>query len=181
MKKHRFVIVCLINGDALKFHENLTSTIKSNFGVNPQKLPAHFTIKAPFETDNLTNISDLENLINKFCLTNSKSGINLNGFNHFGNRVIYMNINPSTEAVYTYKKFIDELKKLTWLEWKSNEFKEKVFHCTVATKFQQYKFQGIWDFVNNYSPNFQLHFDNISILSWENNHWKTFREFKFNS
>ncbi|WP_102401973.1 2'-5' RNA ligase family protein [Haloimpatiens massiliensis] len=180
MKKYRFVIVCLIKDDAIKFHEDIIKTIKLKFGVNPQKLPAHFTIKAPFETDDLNNISALENLINEFCLTNSKSQININGFNHFGNRVIYMNINPSTEALFTYKKFIDKLKNLSWLEWKSNESKEKVFHCTVATKFQQYKFNIIWDFLNNYSPNFQLYFDNISILSWENNHWETYKEFKFN-
>lgn len=180
MKKYRFVIVCLIEGDALKFHENLTNTIKLKFGVNPQKLPAHFTIKAPFETDDLNNISELQNLINEFCLTHSKSEININGFNHFGNRVIYMGINPSIKALNTYNEFIEKLKKLSWLDWKSNEFKEKVFHCTVATKFQQYKFHTIWDFVSNSCPNFKLYFDNISILYWKNNYWETYREFKFN-
>lgn len=48
----RYVIVYLIKGEALSFHEELVGNICSQFKVKRQRLPAHFTIKVPFETTN---------------------------------------------------------------------------------------------------------------------------------
>ncbi|MFD3158413.1 2'-5' RNA ligase family protein [Haloimpatiens sp. FM7330] len=178
MNKIRFVIVCLIKKEPLKLHETLINQIDFKFGVKRQKLPAHFTIKAPFELENIDNVNELENLIENFCKNNHKQKIDIDGFNHFSDRVIYMNINPSKEAVEIHDKFIDQLKTLHWLEWRKNDGKNKTFHCTVATKFKSNKFNDIWNFVSKYNPHFNLYFDNISILKWNNRRWETYREFK---
>ena len=57
----RYVIVSVVNGDAGDFNNNLRRELYKRFNAKSSKLPAHFTIKAPFEYDG--NIIDLEDTI----------------------------------------------------------------------------------------------------------------------
>ena len=54
----RYVIVCVLKGEAGDFNNNLRKDILKKFNAKSSKLPAHFTIKAPFEYDG--SIIDLE-------------------------------------------------------------------------------------------------------------------------
>lgn len=172
----RYVVVCLIKGEALEFHERLVQQVCSMFNVKRQRLPAHFTIKAPFETD---NIKEIENLTEDFCSKQKKSRILLKNFGYFRNSVVYMDVIPSKEAIDIHDKYIDVLSEVKWLEWKRNEGKGRVFHCTVVSKLFSDKFKLIWDYVNQIPFSFDSYFDNISILRWDKNKWVTFREFYF--
>lgn len=173
----RYVIVCLIKGEALEFHEKLVSQICSDFNVKRQRLPAHFTIKAPFETD---NIDEVERLTKEFCSNHSAYPIKIKDFGHFRDAVVFMDIIPSKEAVKVHDEYIDALKTVSWLEWKRNEGKGRVFHCTLVSKLPSDKFQPIWDFTENLSCDFNNKFDNISILKWEKDRWITYKEFPLN-
>lgn len=114
----RYVIVCLIKGEALAFHENHVSKICSSFNVKRQRLPAHFTIKAPFEID---DISEIESLTENFCSKVSAEKILIDGFGHFRDTALYMAVHPSKNAVKIYDDYIDLLKAIKNLEWKSSE------------------------------------------------------------
>lgn len=174
----RYVIVCLIKGEALKFHEETVKNIVEKFNVKRQRLPAHFTIKAPFETD---NIKEIENLTEKFCSEHKAHSAVIDGFGHFGEAVVYMDVQLSKEAVKIHDKYIDLLKTVNWLEWKRNEGKGRVFHCTLVSKLQPEKFTSIWEYVSNFKCHFPIYFDNISILRWEKDRWVTHKEFKLSS
>ena len=171
----RYVLVCLIKGEALNFHETLVSKICSNFNVKRQRLPAHFTIKAPFETE---RIKEVENILEEFSRKHSKNELKIKDFNHFRDAVVYMDIHPSKDALQTHDDFIDSLKTLTWLDWKHNEGKGKVLHCTLVSKLPHWKFKDIWDFVNQHDCDFNAYFDNISILRWDKDRWVTYKEYK---
>ena len=54
-----------------------------------------------------------------------------------------MDIHPSRDAFKVHDKYIDELKKLSWLEWKQNEGENKKFHCTIVSKRIREKFNDI--------------------------------------
>ena len=56
-----YVIVSIVKGPAGDFNNNLRKDIFSKYKAKSSKLPAHFTIKAPFEYNE--NITDLENCI----------------------------------------------------------------------------------------------------------------------
>jgi 2'-5' RNA ligase len=170
----RYVIVCLLKEDALKFHESLVKDVCSKFNVKPQRLPAHFTIKAPFETE---NIDELDQLTNLFCKEMTKAPFTVEGYGHFRSNVVYMKLKLSNEAILIYKNYIDLLRQVPWLEWKSNESKEKVFHCTIVTKINEYKFNDIWNYVNKFPCSFSLLFNNISILKWNKDRWITYKEY----
>jgi 2'-5' RNA ligase len=178
MKKNvnRFVIVCLINGEALEFHDELTSQVCSLFKVKRQKLPAHFTIKAPFENE---NISEIETITEEFCSKNKAFPINLKDYGHFRDAVVFMDVKPSKEAERTHDYYIDELHKISWLDWKPNEGKGKTLHCTIVSKIRNDKFEAIWNYCNKHSYNFSINFDNISIMKWEQDRWVLYKSFKF--
>ncbi len=172
----RYVIVCLIKDEALEFHEKLVADICDKFKVKRQKLPAHFTIKAPFEMD---NISDLEKLTEEFCDKRKITNISLDDFGHFREDVVYMNVNPSRAAVLIHDEYIDALKTLPWLTWKKNEGKGRIFHCTLVSKISYGKFENIWRYASSFSCYFETTFNNISILRWEKDRWITHKEYKF--
>lgn len=173
----RFVIVCLLKEETLEFHEKLVQDVCDKFKVKRQKLPAHFTIKAPFETD---KIEEIEPLIDKFVKNRNKQDILIDGFDHFRTDVVFMKVIPSMGAISLHDDFIDELKKVPWLNWKKHEGKGKIFHCTIVSRLMEDKFNPIWDYVNKYNPQFNTYFDNISILKWQDFRWMIYREYKLN-
>lgn len=173
---NRYVIVCLFKDDVLKFHEKLVNDVCYEFNVKKQKLPAHFTIKAPFETD---NIEEIEKITEEFVKNNNKQNIKISGFDKFRTDVVFMKVIPSKEALMVHDEFINNLKKVSWLKWKHHEGndKNKVFHCTIVSRLKEDKFYPIWEYVNKYNLQFETHFDNISILKWENNRWEVYKEY----
>lgn len=172
----RYVIVCLIYGEALEYHEKLVSNICSSFNVKRQRLPAHFTIKAPFETD---KIEELEAFTADFCNKNNSTPITIKDFAHFRDNVIYMDILPSADAISVHNTYIDMLKEVHWLEWKKNEGKSKVFHCTLVSKLPSGAFKEIWNYISELKCFFKLYFDNISLLRWEKDKWVLYKQYKF--
>jgi 2'-5' RNA ligase len=178
----RYLIACILKDSVLEFHEKLLDEVCSEFDVRRQKLPAHFTLKSPFEAK---DISDVEKAVEKITVAAKEVlTIVIEGFGHFGTAVIYMKVKPSDEAISIYDKLIMELRTIPWLTWSHNDGeagKEKSFHCTVVTKLKEYKFWPIWRYVNKYNPYYSINFDNISILKWEEekNLWTIYKEFKF--
>lgn len=178
----RFVIVCLIKGNALQFHEKAVSDICSRFNVKRQKLSAHFTLKAPFETESEEGAKEIENKISEFIKNKTKQKIEINGLDHFRSDVIFMKIIPSKEALLIYNEFTEMLKKIKWLTWKRHDGNQKTFHCTIVTHLTENNFTNIWNYAKiKYDPHFSAYFDNISLLKWESkyNRWITYKEFRF--
>lgn len=172
----RYVLVCLIEGEAGEFHDRLTNDVCHKFNKKRTKLPAHITLKAPFETD---NIKDMENMLEGFVSTRYKTPIKVSGFGKFRRDVVYMDVNVSQETKKVHDELIDELGKIPWIEFKSNEGKDRVFHCTIVSKRLQDDFNEIWEYVNEYTCDFDVCFDNLCLYKWKDNTWVLYRKFKF--
>ena len=172
----RYVLVCLIEGEVGKFHNSLVNEVCNKFNTKRQKLPAHITLKAPFETD---KIGDMIYMLQRFAESRNESSIKVKDFGKFRRDVIYMDINVSQEAKKVHDELMDELTKIPWIEFKLNEGKDRVFHCTIVSKRIQDKFEDIWNHVNQYECDFDVYFDNLSLYKWQNNTWELFRKFKF--
>lgn len=174
---NRYVLVNLLSGESLNLHENIVEEVCFKFKVQKQKLPGHITLKAPFETE---RISEIETLLQNFCTKNTKAPIKIDGFNHFRDNVIFMDIHPSKKAIMLHENLYMELKTLDFLEWKSNESKNRVFHSTIVSRRIQKKFKDIWQFVNNYTVSFDTYIDNITIMKWDNGCWHIYKKFILN-
>lgn len=170
----RYVIVSVVKGSAGNFNNNLRKEVFEKFGAKSSKLPAHFTIKAPFEAD---DISDLDKVLQNFSKKYKAQDYKIKGYNHFDNRVIYMDVKMSKESKFIHDKLIDELEKLPYIYFKQHDYKDKVFHVTISSKKIQKIYNELWEYVNQIPCNFDCKFDNISLFKWENNTWKLYKEY----
>ncbi|GAA0104903.1 2'-5' RNA ligase family protein [Paraclostridium sordellii] len=170
----RYVIVSVTKGSAGDFNNSLRKDVFKKFQVKSSKLPAHFTIKSPFECD---DISTLESNLKYFCENNKSAPYKVIGYNNFDNRVIYMEVFMSNSGKITHDKLIDELSKLSYINFSDHDGKDKVFHITVASKKIQKNFIEIYNYVKDIDCHFECVFDNISIFKWENNTWELHKEY----
>lgn len=173
----RYVIVSAVKGEAGIFNENLRKEVFNHFGAGSSKLYAHFTIKSPFEYNG--SIKDLEEMLFHFSKSNNAEPYNINGFDHFDNRVIFMAVNMSDEAKRVHDKLIEEISSLPYINFQDKDGKDKTFHVTVASKKLSDKFQCVWDYCNSKECSFCCMFDNVRIYKWDINAWKLYREYKF--
>jgi 2'-5' RNA ligase len=170
----RYVVVSVTKGDAGNFNSNLRKEVYKEFGAKSSKLPAHFTIKSPFEVD---NISELDNILKNFSKNNKSTPYKIKGYDHFDDRVIYMKVFMSEEGQIVHNKLIDEMNKLDYINFSNHDGKDKIFHVTVTSKKIQKIFKEIYNYVKPITCDFDCVFDNISVFKWENNTWILYREY----
>ena len=127
----RYVIVSVVKGEAGNFNNNLRKEVFEKFHAKSSKLPAHFTIKAPFECD---LIDEVDNVIENFCNNHNKAKYTLEDYGHFDNRVVYMKVHMSEEGKILHNNLIDELEKIDFINFQSYDGKNKVFHVTISSK-----------------------------------------------
>ena len=170
----RYVIVSVVKGDAGNFNNNLRKEVFEKFHAKSSKLPAHFTIKAPFECD---LIDEVDNVIESFCNNHNKAKYTLEDYGHFDNRVVYMKVHMSEEGKILHNNLIDELEKIDFINFQSYDGKNKVFHVTISSKKIKKIYDELWDYVNKIPFKFNCFFDNICSYKWEDNTWKLHKEF----
>ena len=148
---------------------------RKKFKAKSSKLPAHFTIKSPFEYDG--NIKDLEDNLKLFCKREKSQHFKMNHYNHFDNRVIYMSVDMSREGKALHDRLIDEIDKSPYINFTKTDGRDKVFHVTLSSKKLAPIYDDVWRYVNQYKFDFECSFDNITIYRWEDNTWKIHKEF----
>ncbi|MEG0773537.1 2'-5' RNA ligase family protein [Clostridium sp.] len=173
----RYVIVSTIKGEAGDFNNNLRKEVFKKFGAKSSKLPAHFTIKAPFEHSE--DIRDLEKILEEFSMKEKKASLRIHGFDHFGDRVIFMKVNMSKEGKEVHDRLIDAMSKVPYIAFDKKDDKDKVFHITVSSKRIADMFNDLWEYVNKLPCDFESEFNNIGIYKWENFTWVLHKEYLF--
>ena len=169
----RYVIVSVVKGPAGNFNNNLRKEVFEKLGAKSSKLPAHFTIKAPFEAD---DIYDLDKVLQDFAQNHKAQDYKIKGYNHFDNRVIYMDVHMGKECKILHDKLIEKLEKLPYIHFKNHDYQDKVFHVTLSSKKIQKIYDELWEYVNNIPCDFDCKFDNVSVFKWEDNTWKVCKE-----
>lgn len=170
----RYVIVSVVKGEAGNFNNNLRKEVFNKLGAKSSKLPAHFTIKSPFEAD---NIYELESILDDFSKAHNPKPYKIKGYDYFDNRVIFMKVLMSNEGKTLHDELIDELSKVNYLNFDEKDGKNKIFHVTISSKKIQKIFNDLWEYVNKIDCNFNCNFDNVCIYNWEDNTWKLHKEY----
>lgn len=175
--KVRYVIVSAVDGKAGIFNNNLRKEVFEKFGAKSSKLPAHFTIKAPFEYDG--SIQDLESILEIFMEESSKASYSINNYDHFEHRVVYMKVEMSKEGRELHDKLIDTIDSLPYISFDKSDGKNKIFHVTVASKKINDIYHELWEYVNIKPCNFQCEFNNVTIYKWQENTWQLHKRYEF--
>lgn len=172
----RYVIVSVVKGNGGNFNNQLRKDVFEKFKAKSSKLPAHFTIKSPFECD---NINEVDKTLEEFCESKEKTNYYLDGYDHFDDRVIYMKVNMSEKGKIIHDELIDELNKIHCINFNEKDGKNKTFHVTISSKKIQKIFKELWNYVIQFPCHYKCNFDNICIYKWENNTWSLHKEFNF--
>lgn len=173
----KYFIGYLIGGDAKKYHEDLVDQISEKFGTRNlnEYIPVHFTLKSPFETE---DIGPVESLLEKFCEEERSSGIWLGDVDGFDKKIIYLNGEFSSEAMGTFKRLLKKLGGIEGIRFKEYEPKTDNFHSTLARAEDPKQFDQIVEFLSDRVSRYELDFDNIAILSRGEKKWEIYRKFE---
>lgn len=172
----RYVIVSVTKGNAGDFNNSLRKNLLEKFGAKPSKLPPHFTIKSPFESEDL---SSLENMLQNFCNSNPISKYKIDGYEHFDDRVVYMKVLMSPQGKIIHDKLISELERFKYIKFNNHDGKDKIFHVTLASKKIKKIYKDIFNYVTPIPCSFDCTFDNISIFKWQDDTWVLHKEYLF--
>ena len=173
----RYVVVGVVKGDAGDFNNNLRKDILEKFKARSSKLPAHFTINAPFEYDG--EVNELSRVLGDFSENEKCTPFMINGYDHFGDRVVYMKVNMSTEAKAVHDRLIDKMSTVPYIKFEKKDGKDKTFHVTLASKGLKPLYNKVWEYVHQYPCEFKCSFDNVTIYNWKEGTWNLYKEFKF--
>ena len=174
----RYMIGYLIKGEAKEYQENLIDSISEEFGTRNlnEHIPAHFTLKSPFETE---NIGEVEKVLEEFCKGEKKSEMNIGGIGSFNRRVIFIGGEFSEEGLETFRRFIERLREIEWMEFGKHDLEEGNLHSTLARAKDPEQFEEIMKFLLKEKKFFDVEFDNVAILEKSEDGWNVYREFRF--
>lgn len=166
----RYFIAHLLNDSVAKYHHSLVYELSDRFDINISKglFPTHFTIKAPFDTDDTTAI---KNELEKFASVHYAPSFTIQNFGHFNKRVIFLDVSLNEILSTVVWDIQNTIKKIPGLSWGEHE-PLKNLHITVTKNFDVTKFDAVWRYLTQKTaPLFELSFDNIALLRLENNVW----------
>ena len=167
-----------MSGEAKKYRNNLVKEVGPKFGeryVFESKLPAHITLKTPFETK---KIREVEEILEEFVKNHQASKIKIVGFGHFKRFVAFLKFEFSKSALRTQSELIKELSKIKNIKIREHD---KIWHphSTISYGNSKKSFNGIWNYLKKLDkPSFEMKFDNITIMKKSRKRWKVYRKFK---
>lgn len=161
-----FLIELRVHGDAKDYTKQVIYDIAKKFGVKGairERAVPHVTLYGRSETDNINSIgSEAERIARRYTLVPFK----VKGFGYFKkeHKVIYLNVNPSSELKELRWELAQRLSKISTPQpW--DRHRKFEFHVTVAFKDIDEKFKRIWRYLKTKKePSIEQHPYRITIL-----------------
>ncbi len=173
----RYSIFYLIKGNAKRYRNNLVKQVGPRFNENyvfDSKLPAHITLKAPFQ---IRKIEKIENILKDLTKKYNKQNIEISGFGNLKKFVVFLRFKFSKSALKIQKELIKKIKEIR--EIRAQQYDKKWSpHATISYCNTKTSFNNIWNYLERLNkPYFKLRFDNITIMKKSGKHWKIYRKF----
>ena len=96
--------------------------------------------------------------------------------NKFDRHVLYLQVDFSKKAEKIYRELLKELKKIK-MRWTKYDGKTK-FHSTLMYCNTLECYKEAWPYVSKLKPDFNLKFDNITILREMKKGWVVYKTYK---
>jgi len=156
-----YLIEFRFSGYAKQAIKELTQNISKNFHTTRKKIVPHVTLVGQLYTnDEKKLIKEVVSVCKKYELIKFQ----LDGFDNFENRVIYVKIKPSEELKKLRLELAERLGEFCELSPFDKEL-EFTFHATLVMKDIQRKFDRIWDYLQTWQfPKMDQHLIRITII-----------------
>jgi 2'-5' RNA ligase len=159
----RYILPCLFAGPIREYHQALVDEIAARFELpftRRQAIPAHFTLKYHFETD---DIAAVEDLLAAFARAHDAASLMVGGFGHFDEDVVYVTVTLSPAARAVLADLLAALRRLPWMPWSPHDGDNLRPHMTVA-EYCRPRFEEVWRHVEGRERRFGAAFDNLTLL-----------------
>ncbi len=143
----QYLIEFRFHGYAKKYLKKQIWDVGKKFkveGVTRKQVVPHISLVGPFKTRSQKDtVSMFLNVCRKYDFLRFK----LSGFDRFDNRVIYINVNPSSKLTQFRKELFNALEPM--IRTVDTDYLEPfAFHSTVAFKDIEKKFNKIWKYMS---------------------------------
>ena len=142
----RYILPCFLGEPIRRYHQGLVDEIAARFDLpftRRQAIPAHFTLKYHFETD---DVRPVEAVLAGFARAQAAAPVTVAGFGHFDEDVVYVTVTPSPAARAVLAALVAALRALPWMAWSPHDGDNLRPHMTVA-EFCRPRFAEVWRFV----------------------------------
>jgi len=160
----RFIVPCLFRSPQIaEYHRELVDAIADRFGLSftqRQRIPAHFTLKYHFITNEIQRV---EGLLEDFVSRYSSTPVEVGGFGHFDEDVVFVQVRLSDGAQRVLTGLFAALRTLPWMPWSAHDAEHLHPHMTVAELCRP-RFAEVWEFVKTRERRFAAQLDNVTIL-----------------
>jgi 2'-5' RNA ligase len=179
-----YIVNCKLRTGFDEYQKALVNAIYEKFGLEitkEEKLPAHFTLKYWFETENIRKI---ESVFEKFARTHKKTPVSVGRVNSFPPKVIFIDVRLSDDAKKVFFELINELRKIPWMPWDKYDAENLHFHSTIAEECNE-KYGAVMKFIQSKElQQFDCWFDNITIMKNVGGtkyfgKWEVYKTFEF--
>ncbi len=171
---NRRIIVHLIRGEAKEAHENITRSLVEKLDAFPvhDRVVPHLTIKRWFELDEV-GVQAVYAAIEKIIETHKQSPYRLHGYNHFGEGVIFVDVEPSQKMLDTVSAVMTAMRDIEGMTFDEYDEIEGDLHATVAmAALKPFDFKETWDYLHTLPElDMKLQFDNIAVLKKVDGKW----------
>jgi 2'-5' RNA ligase len=159
-----YIIPCLFRSPQIaEYHRELVDSIAHGFGytfTRRQRIPAHFTLKYHFTTGEIARV---ETLLEQFVSRHPPTPVELGGFGHFDENVVFVEVRLSDDAKRVLSGLTAALRTLPWMPWSAHDAENLHPHMTVV-EFCRPRFTEVWEWVKTRERHFPAELDNVTIL-----------------
>lgn len=155
----------------------LKNMMKEKFNLKyALKSPAHITLKMPFSW-NENKEEKLGEKLEGFCKSIEPFKLDLNGFDKFGNRVIFIDLKKNqylTDIQLLLSKFCKAELKL------AEELSDRAYHPHMTIAFKDIKpkfFDEYWGFIKTQTFKEKFEVNDIALLKRVEGKWEVVRRF----
>lgn len=176
----RYCAGYLIEGEAGEYYKKITADISSRFGIKnlSEYISLHLTLKAPFET---TDITLFEKALEEISIKESTVPFAIHGFERFGpqSRTVFLSVEKNFSLQEKAEKLVQAL--AAFGNYQKPIPLPLILHASIARYLTPEESQKVWDYIVSLPvPHFDLQFNNLTLFSFQNNFWKIEKTFYFN-
>jgi 2'-5' RNA ligase len=165
-----------IGGEAERYYEDLCADLSRRFGIEDlsRRLPAHCTIKPPFDAD---DVSGIEAKLASLAGALEPTPVLMEGFGHFGTRTIFMPILYGPDTRTQVADMLEVLDVPLRTDRPAGDF---ALHVSLARFLTPPLFSSIWNYVEKLEkPQFGLQFDNMTLFEHNGRRWNIAESYMF--
>jgi 2'-5' RNA ligase len=138
------------------------------------KSPPHVTLQAPFRWS-LKKLKTLRSTLEMFSETQSPFSVELKNWDHFSDRVIFIDVAPNVELMDFQFSLVQYLHKKLSLNKDKRPYHP---HMTVAFKdLKPYYFQKAWAHFSNIEFDTQFEVKELTLLRHNGAQWEIFENY----